>query len=393
MWRIKKRLQLSLPTSFVVTILFAIPVDWSTAEQNEEAVGKNIQDDKSLRDFGGNCMRSGCHAQLNNTPFVHGPVNIGACDVCHVAAGKEEDHKFQLLRPREKLCNFCHHPPPPQKSVHKAFSDSDCSACHNPHGGSTRTLLISESEKGPCVGCHEPDSGKPGVLIKEGISKSFKSMHQSLKSGKCLQCHRAHQSELDGLLTSPEGQNCFSCHDRELSLPSKRIIKNVSAEVIGSKFKHSPIDKGECMVCHTSHSSSNPRLLSHAYSLLPYESFSESVYELCLHCHDRRLVTEENTTITGFRDGSRNLHYVHVNRKKGRTCGICHNVHASDIPALMRQHIPFGQGGWRLPIGFQKKPGGGTCNSGCHKKLDYDNSQPPVSPILPSSKRDHDKER
>ena len=68
-----------------------------------------------------------------------------------------------------------------------------------------------------------------------------------------------------------------------------------------------------------------------------------------------------------------NLHYLHVNRdKKGRTCRACHETHASNAEKHIRDSVPFGKGGWELPIGFEKTASGGSCSPGCHKPIGYD---------------------
>ena len=47
----------------------------SPSEKARSATGK----DKSLKDYGADCLRPGCHAELNKLPFVHSPVAVGAC--------------------------------------------------------------------------------------------------------------------------------------------------------------------------------------------------------------------------------------------------------------------------------------------------------------------------
>ena len=42
------------------------------------------------------------------------------------------------------------------------------------------------------------------------------------------------------------------------------------------------------------------------------------------------MTEERSKTVTDFRYGNVNLHKLHVNREKGRTCRACHNIHASD---------------------------------------------------------------
>ena len=45
------------------------------------------------------------------------------------------------------------------------------------------------------------------------------------------------------------------------------------------------------------------------------------------------MVLKQESTITSFRDGQRNLHVVHVNRDdKGRTCKTCHDMSEDGTP-------------------------------------------------------------
>ena len=74
-----------------------------------------------------------------------------------------------------------------------------------------------------------------------------------------------------------------------------------------------------------------------------------------------------------------NLHYLHVNREtKGRTCRACHETHASSNEQHIRESVPFGTGGWQLPIGFKKSASGGSCAPGCHAPYKYDRVEPIV---------------
>jgi hypothetical protein len=68
---------------------------------------------------------------------------------------------------------------------------------------------------------------------------------------------------------------------------------------------------------------------------------------------------------------------VHVNRdKKGRTCRACHETHASSKAKHIRESVPFGSGGWMLPIKFEKLESGGSCSPGCHTPYSYDRDNP-----------------
>ena len=82
-------------------------------------------------------------------------------------------------------------------------------------------------------------------------------------------------------------------------------------------------------------------------------------YKLCFNCHAPDLVLQpQGTGLTGFRDGDKNLHWLHVNQQKGRTCRACHEVHASREPFHIRESVPFGTGGWMLAINFSSDADG-----------------------------------
>lgn len=431
------------------------------------------EEDKIRTDYDQNCLRSGCHARLLEASWVHGPVAVGACEMCHEPKGQTREHTFQPSRPKEGFCAFCHELPKPQESVHQAVSDHDCTGCHDPHGGANRALLVTLDEGKLCGKCHAADRPESTDGTGAGTS-AFKVLHEPVAEGKCRFCHQSHQSHLESLLVRPERALCLSCHesvknaiasashvhqpmsaeckachaahgtehphlltdtpkalclschdaivqqlkgpgvhgamkeqgsclqchdahagdtpklvvtpirdaclachDRKLGPPDGRQVRNVKAEIDSSQHKHGPVATGDCGVCHLSHGSSHPALLTQAYPLATYALYSESAYTLCFACHDRRLATEARSQETGFRDGGRNLHHLHVNRKKGRTCSLCHTSHGSDLPKQMRRETPFGPSAWRLPIGFKKTKSGGSCNSGCHGEESYDSSRAP----------------
>jgi len=100
--------------------------------------------------------------------------------------------------------------------------------------------------------------------------------------------------------------------------------------------------------------------------------FALENYGLCFSCHEKTIaLNPETTTLTNFRNGSRNLHYLHINKPdKGRTCRACHETHASNSPKHIRNSVPFGA--WDLPLNFQKTENGGSCLPGCHKLKKYD---------------------
>ena len=93
-------------------------------------------------------------------------------------------------------------------------------------------------------------------------------------------------------------------------------------------------------------------------------------YAFCWECHDSDLLElAKTTTATNFRDGERNLHYVHLIGKKGRSCSICHDVHATKREHLIVDKVPFGD--WEFPVNYVPDENGGSCFPGCHQQYKY----------------------
>jgi len=83
----------------------------------------------------------------------------------------------------------------------------------------------------------------------------------------------------------------------------------------------------------------------------------------------------KTTTLTKFRNGDQNLHYLHVNKdERGRTCRACHEVHASQQKHQIRDAVPYGHTGYMLKINFTQTATGGTCAKTCHVTRSYTNS-------------------
>jgi predicted CXXCH cytochrome family protein len=175
------------------------------------------------------------------------------------------------------------------------------------------------------------------------------------------------------LLPSAEIELCLSCHGDNKLAP----LKNIRSELKGKKYLHGPIATGECTGCHDPHGNDKFRMLKGPYPATLYAPYSPGTYDACLRCHEKNLLRFAETTVyTKFRNGKRNLHYVHVaDSRKGRSCRLCHEPHASDGPKLTSTEGPrFGS--WKIPFRLELTTTGGRCSSGCHESLDYDRAKP-----------------
>lgn len=526
------------------TALVAGLVAWLLAGSVEAAAEKNGHDsastprkfptttvpDKTRHDYSPNCMESGCHAQLRQTRWVHGPIAVGACQTCHLEDGPAEKHRYKPAREKEARCSFCHPLPEPKRIRHEPFVKLDCPKCHDPHGGENKTFLLEPTldrlcgrchdgkehdgkvvsagpqkvafphepaAKGECVGCHIthqsdhehllvrekkrdlclgchrkkipfveaidgqaegfqlPDplpqdstlyvvgplekmpnpmplpadssagtvaqlqlvhkpltedcsachashgSNLPG-MVKDDPSKLCRSCHEeiamrlaaarslhgpALEDEACSRCHVGHASSFAHLLKEPAGKLCMGCHDKAIRVDDEREVPSIKAQIYGARSVHDPVAKLDCMACHLAHASAEQMLLRARHPETTYASYTDSTYAFCFGCHKKESIQQEFTTLTEFRDGERNMHYLHVHKEKGRTCGCCHAPHDAKWSRLIRDVVPFGPVGWPMPITFEKTATGGSCEVGCHRFLAYDRvnrvnpiPEPPAAP-------------
>lgn len=411
------------------------------------------------------CVTAECHVKVKDMPFIHGPVNVDACDACHELVSAVE-HTYKLARKKQELCLFCHELPLAKEgiNIHQPLTTGKCLECHNPHGGRERTMLqatsaaelcrkchedvtgerstvhgpvaagacnachsphtspypkllaaegrdvclqchvttqtqieSSRAVHGPvnvdCKVCHEPHAGDHPMMLREALPELCFGCHESIQhvvdtattqhaavttERACLSCHDGHASDYPMILREDMMTLCFECHNKEITLDTGRKLGNIQAVIAGGKSLHGPVAQSNCAACHEIHGGGNFRLLIREYPPEFYAPFKEENYALCFSCHDQQLVLDpETTSLTNFRNGNTNLHYLHVNKdRKGRTCRACHETHASKRERHIRESVPFGPKGWELPINFENSSTGGSCAPGCHAKYAYDRAQP-----------------
>jgi len=333
-----------------------------------------------------------CHDSVSSKKVVHPPVKEGSCTACHDPHAS--DQPKLLTSPINEICLSCHGDKTDFKVAHGPTAAGDCVTCHNPHQSDNEKLLVeaqpviclnchgdlSDTLKmkvvhpaidAGCTSCHNPHgSGFPHLLaatgagvcndchgdIQDNIQKA-KVVHPPVAEGNCVKCHSPHASDHPKMLALETRDLCLSCHT-DILPKDKTVI-------------HPAIEQGDCTSCHNPHSSAQANLLIAEYPGQKYTPYTDSEYELCFTCHNRDLVQYPDTQFaTNFRDGNKNLHYVHVHQEKGRTCGFCHDIHASKNPKLIKDTVPFGK--WNLPIKFVKSENGGSCSPGCHQPQKYD---------------------
>ncbi len=399
------------------------------------------------------CITANCHTALGKDKYVHGPVAVNDCLVCHKETGK---HKFPPIKDVAGLCYSCHDKVDSKQAVHKPVKDGNCTKCHSPHQSPnkfmllgagaglcfrchTKDLMAGKFIHGPvavgectachsahqsdfprllqaqandvcfschsdkkddlagkkvvhkpvkenCLGCHSPHAANYSPMLKNEATAALcldchKAMQAHIAKAKvphkalamqrgCLECHDTHASNFPRLLADEPMNVCFRCHDKDYGT-GKAMVANIKKVVEEGKLKHGPIKEKDCSACHDTHGSDYFRILRNYFPPVFYAPFDPKNYELCFSCHQKTLVLDnKTTTLTGFRNGDRNLHFVHVNKaEKGRTCRACHEPHATNNPNHIRDAVPFG--GWKIPINYTKVQDGGQCAPGCHAEFTY----------------------
>ncbi|UFS71066.1 cytochrome c3 family protein [Geomonas sp. RF6] len=364
----------------------------------------------------GASLCSSCHDGMVKKKFVHVPVKEGECLSCHNPHGAAERYLMDVGDDKTALCLNCHDEAPfKEKWMHGPAAVGSCTECHDPHDaaekkllkGSVRDLCLKchadfshtlkgapvthpPVKEGPCTACHNPHGTPVSMFLNDkmpdlcvgchkGIGKKAeeaKVPHKPLKKeGGCSNCHSSHYSNAKGLLAQDEKSTCLNCHGTDTL--GKPPLRNIKKEIAGKKYVHGPIQKGQCKACHDPHGSDNFRMLIGGYPEPLYVPYKAGSYDVCLKCHEKNMLSYPDTTIyTKFRNGNRNLHYVHVsNVRKGRTCRVCHAAHASNGERLLHvEGMTFGE--WKIPINFKITPNGGSCAPGCHRAFVYDRVTP-----------------
>lgn len=302
-----------------------------------------------------------CHDQnIFSKKFQHGPVGAGDCIACHNAHASDIEKLLIAPKAEGEICFQCHADRRDSfnmKQVHAPVKE-DCGLCHDPHSSDHKMQLI-KPQNVLCKECHEKKSPK---LFEQIASAKFK--HAPVAEGRCADCHRPHSSNYKPLLADTMEKLCFQCHTE------------LGEEVVAAQFRHGPVKTGDCTACHNMiHGSTFVKLLGREFPMNFYDAYSPTKYDLCFGCHNKDIAKRQTTTeLTNFRDGEYNLHFLHVNKKKGRTCTACHGAHASSQAKHVREEVPFGE--WSYPIQYTKSKDGGTCVVGCHAPKTYDRVKP-----------------
>jgi len=352
-------------------------------------------DDASSHDPEGAGKCSNCHtphnspypALLKNSPdqdclschdrsgfrkkIIHAPVNKG-CKTCHDP--HRSAHPALLIEEPDALCRSCHQVKQPAfRRAHANYPvTSDCLSCHNPHSSDQKGLLRISNHapmlEKKCDRCHRQDTRKISLRKKVNAlcldchqgpqEKTDQTVHPPYRESKCSLCHRPHASASDHLLTEPPKNLCGSCHSESSLLRSDGFVPGTPQKEEDNRqekpspdtaptllSRHQPVEKGECLACHSGHATTRPALLI------------KERKELCLDCHGEKEYAKDSSSHRPAR---------------GKSCDTCHQPHGSSHRALLaadEQVLCFSchtrESNQRGRFSLHRPFASGNC-SGCH---------------------------
>lgn len=261
-------------------------------------------------------------------------------------------------------CSECHSYLVESKTKHAAALDNGCTNCHisngKEHPGDSIVFSLSDNVPQLCYMCHD---GIESDIKKQAVVHGIVTQNKS-----CLNCHSPHSSNNAKLLTSSGNDLCLNCHNKTISSGTRKL-SNIKNLLSSSKVIH-PAIEGGCITCHKPHASENDFLLTKSFPSGMYVSATKENFGLCFECHESGLLLDKTTSsATNFRSGTVNMHYLHMNGVKARSCAVCHDMHASNNEHLINEKVDFGQ--WTFNMNYTPDESGGSCSPGCHSEKKY----------------------
>jgi predicted CXXCH cytochrome family protein len=188
------------------------------------------------------CLR--CHKNLTENLFVHGPVSVGICTVCHDP--DSTPNKYKVQENDDVLCYGCHTDrkaiDDKKKSLHGPVGAKMCAVCHDPHSSPFEFQLV-KSKNEICLLCHQDDANR---WNKE------KSLHPPFESGNCAGCHDPHSSDNPANLKASRKDICALCH--QLPVPGHlHEVGKVPQFPVPDDFPLTDEGKTMCLTCHDPH--------------------------------------------------------------------------------------------------------------------------------------------
>ncbi len=195
------------------------------------------------------------------------------------------------------------------------------------------TILVGTALVGTAISAQDNDLKfklKPGasgklclnchVDLQDTVKKPF--VHTPLKKGDCVGCHSPHTSSHGKLLAAETGNICSLCH--------KGMIPAAARSV------HKVVAEGNCMKCHDPHAST-----------IKYNRVKGG-NDLCFGCHKEmgETVAKAKFKHSPVGKGCLTCHDPHASAKgpfllKNDVPALCVGCHKTDKPLFMKAHMNY----------------------------------------------------
>jgi predicted CXXCH cytochrome family protein len=122
----------------------------------------------------------------------HGIVTKNDCSFCH----EKSPNSFRIDSNNSQLCSKCHERQDGEQYVHGPVAVGSCTVCHDPHGSTNLSLLVEKGED-LCFQCHMAADALRHLMVQGAEDQSF------LRDKGCGFCHDPHSSDRRFLLRNP----------------------------------------------------------------------------------------------------------------------------------------------------------------------------------------------
>ncbi len=220
-----------------------------------------------------------CHrVTVDRGAHVHPPVSDGTCGACHNAHGSGHEKFLRAAAPELCLdCHDTIEELLDDATVtHDAVTTGrSCLSCHDPHASDVERLLVGEGAA-LCLSCHDTELDTEDGKIRNMAEylEANPNHHGPVRDKNCSACHNPHGGTTYRLLTEayPAGPHapfdeeryalCLGCHDVEM------VEEERDDEV--TEFRNGDLnlhylhvnrkDKGcTCGTCHDPHAGRGPK--------------------------------------------------------------------------------------------------------------------------------------
>lgn len=165
----------------------------------------------------------GCHKNMLDTAFVHGPAGTFTCNYCHNLQGEP---KYAVAKRDSALCNDCHAEKAAEfakkKFIHGPVAVGMCEVCHDPHGSPYYAQLKAPVNE-LCLSCHEHvGKGVHVVRTPSGSSHPLSGVPDPSRAGSgrqmsCISCHNPHGGNVRYFFVNDAADRmllCQMCHNK-----------------------------------------------------------------------------------------------------------------------------------------------------------------------------------